>query len=142
QAVDSAFNHVSFLKVDGRLCPKRDPGRRASRDHVSGLKSHKLADVAHQAVDRKDHLAGGAVLAHPAVHRKSQAQLLRIGYLVASHEPRPDVTEAVSALAFHPLPGSLKLPAALAEVIYHAVAGDAVKCVIHRDVPDRGSDDD
>ena len=76
-----------------------------------------------------DHLVGVAVLPGLAVDLRPQTQLLRIGDLVAGHEPGTEGREGVAGLALRPLAGAPELEVALAHVVADAVAGDVVEGV-------------
>src|SRR5262245_27895491 len=94
-----------------------DARGRAGRDEVARLERHELTDVCHELLHREHHVRGVAVLPALAVHRGPQREGLWIADLVAGHEPGPDGTERVAALALGCRALALHLKRALGHVV-------------------------
>ena len=141
RARDPEPHHIAGLEVARRLLAHADAGRRAGGDDVAGHQRHEVADVADQMVDREDHRPGVAVLHPLAIDVEPHVERLRIGDLVARHQPRPERGEAVAALALVPGAAALELIVALRHVVADEVAGDVGERVMHRDVAGGAADD-
>src|SRR5207245_7163329 len=127
QARDAHLDHVAWLQVTRWLRAVTHARRRPGGDHVTRAQRHEAADVGDQGRDREDHLAGVAVLAALAVHRRPQRHGLRIAGLVGGDEPRARRPERVGALALGGRAAVLHLERALGDVVHQAVAGDVAK---------------
>src|SRR5262245_41393456 len=142
QAVDPQAQRLSGAQVRRRLLAEPDARRRPGRDHVAGVQAHEARQVADELRDAEDHRARVAVLVALAVDLEPDAQLLRVGHLVARHEVGPDRPERVAALALDPLTAALELEMALREIVDDAVAGDVLQRALGLDVLGARADDD
>jgi hypothetical protein len=120
--------------------PEADAGRRAGSDDVAGHERHELAHVAHDLGDVEDHGLGVAGLHALAVEVQPHRELLRVGHLVARHQPGAEGAEGVAALALVPGAAALDLVLALAHVVDDAIAGHVVERALLRDVARLGAD--
>ena len=111
----------------GGLHAGADAGRRAGGDDVAGVEREKLAKVANEFLDAKDHSVGGAVLAALAVDFEPEFQVLRVGDFVFGDEPGAEGAEGVAAFAFGPLAAAVFLERAFADIVRNAVASDIVR---------------
>src|SRR6476659_528384 len=133
QLFNRYFHHVAVLQVAGLLHRHRNAGRRACRNDVAGLQSHRPAELRYYAPNRKHHVAGRRVLPRLAVYLGRYHQILRIGDLVLGSDPRPAGRKRVDALATRELL-VLELDVTRGNVVKYHVAKCAVKGFFLRDL--------
>src|SRR5271165_4224238 len=136
------LDDVAALEELGRLHAEAHALRRAGDDHVSRQQRHELAEMRKDLGDGEDHVAGVALLPDGAVDGERERDRLRVGDLVGRHQPRPERTERVEALALHPLAAALGLPLALRDIVGEAIAGDLLERVALSDALRLGPDND
>ncbi|RMS89983.1 hypothetical protein ALP57_200100 [Pseudomonas coronafaciens pv. oryzae] len=83
---------------------------------------------------RENQRAGIALLVAMAIDLKPQVKRVRVGDLIAGHQPRAKRAEGIEALALVPCAAALELPFALGHIIDHAVASDVLHCIGFVDV--------
>src|SRR3954454_12343161 len=104
EALDLDRDLVTVLQQDLGIAEDADAGRGAGGDQVTRLQRDDAGDVGDDLRDREDHLAGRRVLHRLAVEHAADGQRLRVGDLLARHEPRTGRAEGVGRLASGPLP--------------------------------------
>src|SRR5580704_2661918 len=108
-ALDRGTHHVSCLE---KYAPRHaDPGRRAGRDHIPGLKRYDRGEIGDLLAHGPDHV-GRAVLLHDLlVDLELHRQRLWIWNGMGRHDPWPERGEGVVALALKPVELERVVPA-------------------------------
>src|SRR5207253_8271274 len=100
---------LAGAQIDWRFHSLGDASRCSRDNHVTWVKRHEPAEIAHNLGDAKDHVRSRAVLAPDAVHIEPEPERLGVWDLISCDEPRSDRPERVAALALGPLTGALAL---------------------------------
>ena len=104
EPLDAERDDVAGLEVSAaRLHAHAHARRRAGGDDVAGQQRHVARDVGDERGDAEDHRPRVAALPALAVDVEPHVEVLRILDLVGRHEPRPERSERVAALALAPL---------------------------------------
>ena len=125
-ALDLDLDHVTVAQEALWLAPDPDPGRRAGHDHVARFERERPRGVGDDLGHAEDHVAGVPVLKRLARDGGAHAEGLRVGDLVARHQPRTERAERVEALAADPL-AIAELEVARGDVVAAGVAEHVVE---------------
>src|SRR5687768_15200103 len=77
-ALDPARHVVARLEMSVRTRRRREPGRRAGGDEITGLQPDVAAEVADHLGDREAHVSGPAILDRLAIDRAAEPHIARI----------------------------------------------------------------
>ena len=106
------------------------------------MQRHELAEIGHQIGNAVNHGAGGPVLFFYPVDRQPHRQRLRVGHLIAGHQPGAKRAESVAALALGPLARPLKLERPFRHVMADGIARHMFHRPLRRDIFGRRPDDE
>src|SRR5690606_20033140 len=87
---------------------------------------HMLRYVADDLVAMENHIRSIRVLAHFAVHNATDAECVRVAYLVRSDQVRPERRKLVASFAEQPLRRT-QLQIAGGQIVHIAIAEDMIK---------------
>src|SRR6202521_4527517 len=134
QAIDSLCHDISLSQICWGPHSQADPCGSASTDDVTGQKRHKLAHIADERRYVKNHFGCAASLSELTIHGKPHSQSARIRDFISGCQKRPQRSECVRALSFHPLTAPLQLEASFGIVVVKGIAGDEFAGLFSRNI--------
>src|SRR6266436_1708450 len=134
QAIDSQCHDISLSQICWGPHSQADPCGSASTDNVTGQKRHELAHIADERRYVKNHFGCAASLSELTIHGKPHSQSARIRDFISGCQKRPQRSECVRALSFHPLTAPLQLEASFGIVVVKSITGDEFAGLFSRNI--------